>query len=275
MSNQGSSSDLNQASYRSTPYEDQEWEVVGEFKDDQTFIPEEFNVIGGATLIVDPMFADYGGLPPAAEVRVHGPIVHDQKYRASGIGSRAIDDEEKEDTRIKLEQHELDALLEQARCQGKIEALEESVTAHQQQLEKLQMQINEILKDIDAQFKERVVQVEQDAVQLSIDIAKKLIEGAVEINPEYILPILSEAIEKVGTASIRSVRVSPEDLEFMKIIGIENQLKEFDGSWTFIADNTISSGCVVDSSAGEIDFQLDKAWERLKDKILLLGKGHE
>jgi flagellar biosynthesis/type III secretory pathway protein FliH len=264
----------NQASYRGTPYEDEKWEIVGEFKNDNTFTPSEFQVIGGSTIIVDPMFADYGGLPPPAEKRVHMPIgaLSTGAKRASAISEAQI---QQEDTRVKLENEELEKLLAEAKSEGEMLAFEQAVSRHQEQLERLQTQINAILSDIDKQFKERVVQIENQALDLALNISKHIIDGAVEINPEYILPIISEAIDKVGTATVRSIRVSPEDMEFINIIGIERQLKEFDGSWNFQEDSSVRSGCIVDTSAGEIDYQLDRAWERMRDKILSVKKDNE
>ena len=36
------------------------------------------------------------------------------------------------------------------------------------------------------------------------------------------------------------------------------KFQEFDGSWNFEADETIKAGCVLESSAGLIDLQIDK-----------------
>lgn len=272
MAIQPTPSDLTQASYQGTPYEDQHWEIVGEFKGEEAFSPSDFEVLGSdVRTVVDPMFADYGGLPAPADRRSHGPITVGGAVGSAQFGVKKV--EEEVDHRIRLHQHEIDRMLAKAREEGKIEALAEAVSQQQENLERLQSQINTILNDIDMQFKERVHEVEKQALDLALEISKRLVEGAVEINPEYILPILTEAIQKVGTSAIRSVRVSPEDLEFINIIGIEKQLKDFDGTWTFQADTSIRSGCVVETSAGEIDFQLDKAWDRLRDKILTVSRG--
>jgi flagellar assembly protein FliH len=263
-----------QASYNPTAYADEHWEIVGEFHEDQFFIPDQFQIIGASSLIVDPMFANYGGLPPPSETRIHAPIEANGKQKEE-VRYRGVKKAEEQDDRIKLTQIELEQKLQAAKEEGKFEALEESVLRHQSQLEKLQTQINIILQDMDKQVTEKVSIVENQALNLALDISRLLVRGAVEINPEYILPLISEAIDKVGTASIKRVRVSPEDMEFINIIGIEKQLKEFDGSWVFEADTTIRSGCIVDTSAGEIDYQLENAWERVKEKILRVGVSDE
>jgi flagellar assembly protein FliH len=264
-----------QASYSPTAYADEHWEIVGEFHEEQFFIPDQFQVVGASSLTTDPMFANYGGLPESSDTRLHAPIDAQGKQKSEvryrGLEKAATE----EDNRIKLTQQELEQKLEAAKQEGKFEALEESVLRHQEQLEKLQTQINIILQDMDKQVSEKVATIENQALNLALEISRLLVRGAVEINPEYILPLISEAIDKVGTASIKRVRISPEDMEFINIVGVEKQLKEFDGSWVFEADGTIRSGCIVDTSAGEIDFQLEPAWERVKDKIIRVGVSDE
>ena len=114
--------------------------------------------------------------------------------------------------------------------------------------------------------------IERHAVELAVDMARNIIEGAVEINPEYIIPIIREAIQMAGGATIERVRVSPEDMEFIEVIGVAKRLKEHDGSWNFEADPEIKSGCVVDTSAGQVDYQLDQAWARARDEVLKLTR---
>ena len=263
-----------QASYNPTAYADEHWEIVGEFHEDQFFIPDQFQILGASSLVVDPMFANYGGLPPASETRIHAPIEANGKQKAE-VRYRGVKKAEEVDDRVKLTQIELDQKMQAAREEGKFEALEESILRHQEQLEKFQTQINTILQDMDKQVTEKVSLVENQALNLALEISRLLVRDAVEINPEYILPLISEAIDKVGTATIKRVRVSPEDMEFINIIGIEKQLKEFDGSWVFESDETIRSGCVVDTTAGEIDYQLESAWGRVKDQILRVGASDE
>jgi flagellar biosynthesis/type III secretory pathway protein FliH len=110
--------------------------------------------------------------------------------------------------------------------------------------------------------------LEASAVKLAVEIGEKIVGHAVEINPEYITNIVRQALGKAGGAAIKTVRVSPQDLEFIQVVGVAKQLKEFDGTWAFEADDTIRAGCVVSTSAGEVDFQIDKAWERMRDAVL-------
>src|SRR5690606_16120529 len=118
----------------------------------------------------------------------------------------------------------------------------------------------EVLKDLARQIEERITQTEKDAVALALEISKKIIDTTVEVNPEYLVHIVREALGQAGAAAIRKIRVSPQDYEFIEVVGLRRQF-ESEGSWDFEADETIRSGCIVETSGGEIDFQLDRAWE--------------
>ncbi len=124
-----------------------------------------------------------------------------------------------------------------------------------------------IIDDMGAQIRQEVEAVERRAVEFAIQVARKLVGTIVEINPEYILQVIQEAVKLTGGATIKAIRVSPQDLEFIKMLSPEKQFKEFDGAWSFQADDTIRAGCVVETSSGEVDCDLDKTWERIKESV--------
>lgn len=258
-----------QAAYIETPYEDQSWEVVGTFKDEQIFVPTQFEVAQSDAFQHDKMFADFGGHSQGMTVRVHGD---DVDGRIGGLTANKRDyDQEIEDLKAR-HARELEATRTEAQEEGRTVALQEMIEKQNAHLEQLRERFGALLQDLNTQFAERVQIAQTRALELSVEIGRKIIETAVEINPEYIIPILKDAIHNTGTATILSVRVSPEDMEFIRVVGVDRHLSEYDGSWEFVADATVRSGCIVDTSAGEIDFQLDKAWERMKDSIVRISR---
>jgi flagellar biosynthesis/type III secretory pathway protein FliH len=163
-------------------------------------------------------------------------------------------------------------------------------TAHEQQIEEVQNAIRQeveahasreseeriraieeryrtIIDDMGAQIHQEIEAVERRAVEFSLQIARKLVGTIVEINPEYILQVIKEAVKLTGGATIKAIKVNPQDLEFLKMVSPDRQFKEFDGSWSFQADETIRAGCIVETSSGEVEFNLDKAWERIKESV--------
>lgn len=254
-----------QSSYTATAYQDSSFEIIGERQEQGDFVPMSMEVLpSDAKLTADPMFADYGGLPPQSEApkRLHLP----SELAASEI--EKAKEKKNEPERIALTHEEIAKLKEEALQAGVAKGIEQAKEQHETQLRQIDEHLGVVLKDINQQLKHRLQEVEKQAVQLALNIAQKIITFAVEINPEYILDIVRKALEQSGTAVIKKVRVSPEDMEFINVIGVRKQLKEFDGTWDFEGDETVKAGCVVETSAGEIDYRLDAAWERVRDNVL-------
>lgn len=151
-------------------------------------------------------------------------------------------------------------------------ALQQEITAEvalesDAKLKAIEERYRTIIDDMEGQIRQEVEAVERRAVEFAIQVTRKLVGTIVEIHPEYILQILKEAVKMTGGATIKAIRVSPQDLEFIKMLSPDRQCKEFDGSWSFTSDDTIRAGCVIETSSGEVEFDLDKAWERIKESV--------
>ena len=165
-----------------------------------------------------------------------------------------------------MTEDELAQRLHEAEAQGFERGAAESTAQHEAQLAEARASIETMLQDLSAQYQERLRQIEANAISLSLKIAKKLLAAAVEFNPEYIVHIVREALEHAKTAAVQEVRVSPQDFEFIKILGIES-MKGFEHV-PFVADESIRAGCIAQTSAGEIDYNLDDAFARIEEKIV-------
>lgn len=256
---------LSQESYRETPYEDSAWEIVGEFDGEQEFAPLEFQVLTSEQIVTDPMFADYGGLPQSDSVR-RWHLPGELAYKAPHAEAKA--EEEVVDTSIRIEPEELERRLAEAEARGRQSGYEEAVAQNLERLKMLEERFAVVLEDISKQREQDFTVLEVQAVELAMAVARKIVAHAVEINPEYIIEIVREALTHAGGAKVRKVRVSPEDMEFINVIGLEKRMREYDGSWQFEKDETIKSGCIVETSAGEIEYDLDRAWERVRDNVV-------
>lgn len=256
-------SQLTQESYAETPYEDASWEVVGQCPADEEFLPMDIEVINSERTTVDPMFADYGGLPTEKQPRRwHLP------EELAVIGLQKPKEDAPPPNTVTMLQEDLEKLKQEIFQQGQQEGNAAALAQYTQERKALETKMTEVVRDLQKQFIENLRGIEKNALDLSLAISKKIINFAVDINPEYILQITQEAIGKSGAAVIKRVRVSPEDMEFIQVLGLAKEIKAYDGTWDFEADPTVKSGCVVETSAGEVDFQLDKAWERVRENVL-------
>jgi flagellar assembly protein FliH len=258
-------SQTSQNDFQETPYQQACWEVVGEASAELAFTPLDVKVVGRLSQAVDPMFADYGGLPDDGS-RFY-------RHEKDPASPDFVEDKDEEVEQLRrVSEEELELKLNEAREEVEAKVRQELGEQHAVQLKELSERYETLIQDFSIQFQERERACAVSATELAVEIAKKLIEEAVEINPEYILPIIQEALGLAGTANVIQVRVSPQDMEFLEIMNVRKTVEGAQGNWQFIADESIRLGCIVDTSAGEIDFQLDKAWERTKAAIVKVIK---
>jgi len=259
-----SESEDQQKPYTPTAYEDASWEIVGEAPMSDQFQPLELERVDiGVRQKINPIFDDYTEKDTSkGETRWHLPPDLMQ------AAAKEADGGDEEDETIKMSAEELEKIRKEAYEQGLSAGQKESEEVNKQNLKVIEEKLFEAIKDLDAQLKEQVLEAEKNAINLAMAISKKIVTFAVEICPEYIEEIVEAAISKAGAAIISKVKVSPEDMEFIEIVGLNKKLTEDDTLFTFEADATIKNGCVVETSAGEIDFQLDEAWERVKENVL-------
>lgn len=269
MGEESKGTEQTQTSFSSSEYADQSWEIIGELQEQHSFSALGVPVISQSEMVVDKMFADYGGIPPESTTRRwHLP----QHLAMHGEDEQKRREAETEARLIKMTPEELEVIKEAAFQNGLQEGLAQVATNQVERMGNLENRLGTVLRDLTKQINENLVRVEKDAFQLSLEISKKIIDEAVEINPEYIVKIVHEALGLAGGAVIKTVRVSAQDLEFIEFAGVRKALEQFEGNWQFQADETIKAGCIVETSAGEIDFQLDQAWQRVKDFVVKVIK---
>lgn len=257
---------LSQLAYKPTPYAEQRWEVIGQIDENPIFEPMEIEVFSSSEEVTDPMFADYGGVRRDGEAkRLHQPA-NVSTGRKSEKDIKAVEAELAK--KHKFTDEELAALIKRAEESGLAQAQVALAEQQNTKLASIEKRIVAVIQDIGRQLSDNIANIEREAAQLAVEISGKIFGQTIEINPEYIIQVIDEAVQKAGSASISKIRISPEDMEFINIVGISKKLKEFDNKWVFEADQTIRAGCVIDTSAGEVDFQLDKAWERIKDGVI-------
>lgn len=252
-----------QAAYRETPYAPESWEILGEYDDHPEFQPMQLEVLQREELIIDPMFADYGGISRRkAALRYHVSEDAEQIY------AEADQQPEQQVPRVSLTEEELEQIKNEAIESGRQQVRQELESKEQERWAGLEQRFQTVINDLIAQVKQHQEEIEKSAVNLTLEISRRIIAQAVEINPEYIVDIINQAVAKAGGAAIRKIRVSPEDMEFIEVVGIARKIKDYDQNWVFESDGSIRSGCIVETSAGQIDFQLDAAWERIKEQVV-------
>ena len=263
------------STFKPKSFEATTWEILSEVKTESPFQPMQFVHISERPAETDPMFEDSQGrkapsegadgelLEPQEEMLVLDQV-EEQMFPASDVEEL----EQRHKTEIDALMAEHETQLEAARATALEEGRAEAQSEAEQSNKGIEASYAGLIEDMNSQILERLAEVERQAVQFSMQVAKKLVGSIVEVNPEYILSVIQEAMKLTGGASIKAIRVSPQDLESIKVLNPEKQFKEFDGTWSFVADDTIRQGCIIETAAGSAEYDLEKAWERIQEQVI-------
>lgn len=274
--------------YSPTPYVDESWAVVKSETKTSQFSPLELQSVSVQASTTDSLFEDFTSLPLGPEnAEVQDPLQTDSFIEAtallqkdvraellpepelvsdSQVASAAPEILPAETPVLTLEAHE--RLLQAAREEAFLEAKQTVEADAEARVQELGAQLAAVAEDLKVQVAESLLSTEQKAAELALSVARKLIGAAVEGSADYLGPVLKEAIAAAGSVDIKCIRVSPRDYETLKGLKPEAVGAASDGSWAFEADESIHVGCIVVTANGEVDFDLDKAWGRIKRKIL-------
>jgi flagellar assembly protein FliH len=244
-----------QPNYRTPPFERAIYEDYGQRSKHPIFEPLKIEIVAQEGRVVDPMFADYGGKASQGAAR----------SRNSTDGERQKDNDHPQEERLSLTLADIERIKNEEFQRGFEAGSSVIQEGREVRIAELQERMTGVCEDLAVQLRGEVERIERQAVGLAILVSRRIIGEAVDINPEYLLPVVREALGYVGGAEIHRVRISPADLEFVEL---ERIRERFDGGWSFVADPAISSGCIIETSSGEVDYRLDAAWERLKEQVL-------
>ena len=111
--------------------------------------------------------------------------------------------------------------------------------------------------------------VERRAAQLAILVAEKIVAEALALDPERVVPIVSQALRRVAADDRVVVAVSPHDLEAVR--AAEADLARQLATHTrleIVPDRRVGrGGCVVTTSVGEIDARIEEQLARAREVV--------
>jgi flagellar biosynthesis/type III secretory pathway protein FliH len=247
-----------QADYIPTPFNETSWEVVGTRLEVVQFVSMDVEVIPSEMTKADPMFADFGGGVEAGQV--------------FSTGKRILEEEAEPE----IDEEMLEAIRQDAFEQGRLQGLEdgkaEALAENQIALDELSKDLKQFQLQLVREVKSVCAKTEKGGFELALAISNKILKLTAEVRPEYILEIIRGALESTGAGKPLKVRVSPQDMEFLEVIGLPPDLSSEETGVSYVADEAITSGCVVETDFGEVDHRLDSMWEQVKENLFDVAK---
>lgn len=280
--------------FKASSFQLASWQVVTEAPIEVDFKPLAYENIAKDRGPIDPLFENYDNdqSSQAAEATL---VIQDIAQELTQELSEDIADQAQEELRTPEEEQaaeeaqrveaerrsqeeaaQLEAerqaeharQIEEARTAGLEQGRADVMKESEERIHAIEQKYATIIEDMQEQIREGLEGIERRGVEFCLQLTKKLIGASVEVNREYILEAIQEAVKVTGGATIKAIKVNPQDLEFLNKLNPEKQFKEFDGTWSFQADETVRAGCVVETSAGTVEYDIEKAWERIKDSVV-------
>ncbi|GEM_PF-2995829 len=250
-----------QPAFRHTPFRASDWEVIGERAPAPNFALMQCPILGESSS--NPNFSlDSFSVVSSAESWSQETLPDATEQREFVRAANLAE----EHTRQLAEQLESGHLAGYE--EGYVVGKTESATA----LEELRAQASQFLTALNDESLATFQRMEKHAVHLAISIARKILITTADVRPDYILEIIREGLKQTGAAKPLRIRVSPADLEFIEVVGIPPELSTEELGVKYQLDESVKSGCIIETDFGDIDLQLEKMWEQIAASLYEVHK---
>lgn len=109
-------------------------------------------------------------------------------------------------------------------------------------------------------------QVEKDVIELSVQIAEKIIGKELSMNPETIVDIVNDGIRKVTDKDTVTIKVSPDDFDYVvsKKELFQQQMPDIKNIVILRDPRMVAGGCKIETSLGYIDSSVSTKLSAIK-----------
>ncbi len=148
---------------------------------------------------------------------------------------------------------------------GTREAIEEA----RNEAELIREQARMVLKQAEEIRKQTLESLEQEIINLAVEIAEKVLNAKLELDPQIVVDLASESIKMLKERDKVILLVNPDEVGLYedRRYELEKELSP-KGELHIIADHEIEpGGCVVETEYGYIDAQLKTRWKALLDNL--------
>jgi len=162
------------------------------------------------------------------------------------------------------------ARREEARQQGYETGLAEGRAAGLEQgraqAEQERARLQEITSALNAEITQAKENIAADMLQLALDLAKAMLKTALQVKPELILPVVSEAIHYLPTLQQPALLfLHPADAALVR-----EQMGEqlSNAGWRVTEDMHLErGGCRVETASNQIDASPAVRWQRIAEAL--------
>lgn len=157
---------------------------------------------------------------------------------------------------------EVDNIRIQAQEEGRTAGYNEGIQQARSEAEK----IHELLQNLQTEVNQLDSELAQSLLDLSLEIAQKMVCATLQVKPEVILKIVSEAISSLPHFNQNAhLILHPEDAELVRQ-NMGEQLSH--AGWKILTDLQIKrGGCRVETAHSVVDATVEARWKRVVESI--------
>jgi flagellar assembly protein FliH len=160
-------------------------------------------------------------------------------------------------------------IRETARAEGRAEGHREGLNEGRRQTDAAAEALKAALMDLERVGEEQAAALERDAVALSLELAAKILAGALDVQPERVLDVLAGALRRLTERRQVVVIVDPADIELVR--GALTELQSAAGGIEHCelqADRRVGpGGAIVRTRESEVDTSVVTQLERAREVV--------
>ncbi len=174
---------------------------------------------------------------------------------------------------------EAEEIREQARAEGRAAGRVEGLA----DVSAAAAALGEALQGVESLRIETVESVERDAVRLALDLAGKILAGALHARPELVVDVVQGALRRVSDRRGIAVLVNPADLDTLQGaiggrssgIGQQAQVAGIELCDLQSDQRVEAGGAIVRTTEGEVDAGVETQLERAREVLSAALAGEE
>ena len=186
-----------------------------------------------------------------------------------------VEDTQKQTATMLEEAREQSIIIkEQAHQDGLTEGRQEALTIVRQELATNLTQALTLINEIETERMQRLTSSEPELIKLAVTIAEKIIGEELKLDPVCQLQIIREALARVTTANMLTIRIHPEDLQVVHDnLGLLQSSFNEPKPIKVAEDCNITKGsCFIETDHGNLDARVKSQLERVMAELLKVGK---
>jgi flagellar assembly protein FliH len=147
--------------------------------------------------------------------------------------------------------------------EGHLAGLEEARKSFSIEFERIQL----VAKKLEGALDHSRSGVEDAAVVIAFEAVCKIL-GSTILTMDGVRNVVQNAMANLNNTEPITIRLQQEDLDLLAQNGKQFGVWPIGNKITWVADDRITAGCVVESSAGDLDARLETQVERLREVLL-------